>query len=81
MPRNATQVQSLATSDPQKPARGIIRRGEVYPLAEVYRRLGVGAATLREARKRGLKIRRIGRNSFVLGDDVCDYLATTAKTV
>lgn len=63
------------------PAAGVVRADAAYDLAEVRRRLGLGPAALRSARRRGLAVRRIGRKSFVLGSDLLDYLRDHAEIV
>ena len=58
-----------------------IQSDTIYPLAIIKARLGLGSAALRTARRKGLKIRRLGRRSFVLGADVRAYLEEHAKLV
>jgi hypothetical protein len=53
---------------------GRIAADELYTLAEIKLRLGLGAAALRTARRRGLKVRKIGRRGFVLGKDVIAFI-------
>lgn len=60
---------------------GEISANVSYPRAEFLRLTGIGAKTLARARREGLPIRRVGRNSFVLGSDWLEYLSTRAKTV
>jgi hypothetical protein len=50
-----------------------IKADSAYDLASV-KRLGLGVAALRTARRRGLVVRRIGRRSFVMGRDLLAYL-------
>lgn len=47
---------------------------EVVTLAELSARLGLGPSALRMARRKGLRIRRIGRRKFVLGRDLVAFL-------
>lgn len=54
--------------------------GAAYPLAAL-REMGIGTAALREMRKKGLKVVRVGRMSWILGSDLIDYLATKAEVV
>lgn len=54
----------------------VIRDGELYPVAYIDQLLGGQAAT-RAARRRQhqpLKVRRVGRHSFVLGRDFLAYV-------
>jgi hypothetical protein len=57
-----------------------IRADVAYDLAQV-KKLGLGTAALRTARRRGLVVRRIGRRSFVLGRDLLAYLEAHATIV
>lgn len=53
---------------------GIIDERQAYSIGELMRRLGLGKSSLREARKNGLTLRRLGTRSFVLGRDVIAFL-------
>ena len=53
---------------------GEIRADAIYTLHELQQRTGLGQAALRTARRRGLKIKRIGRRGYVLGRDLIAYL-------
>jgi hypothetical protein len=55
-------------------AVGVIDASSIYTLDAMKDRLGVGDAWLREARRRGLRIRYRGRRAFVIGADLADYL-------
>jgi hypothetical protein len=57
-----------------------IRADAAYDLATV-KKLGLGTAALRTARRKGLIVRRIGRRSFVLGRDLLEYLDKHAAVV
>jgi hypothetical protein len=61
-----------ATTQPTAP--GEIAGNAVYTLRELRQRLGLGKAALRQARKTGLRVRRAGIRSFVLGKDVVEWL-------
>ncbi len=56
---------------------GHVGQDELYSLAEIRRRLGLGAHALRTARRHGLRVLRIGRNDFVLGRDLIQYAMET----
>jgi hypothetical protein len=59
-----------------KPAvAGEISADGMYTLAEIQTRLGLGTHALREARRHGLPVRRIGRRSYVLGKDFLAFAA------
>ncbi len=53
---------------------GCISADVLYTLPELKRRLGLGDAALRSARRRGLKMTLIGRRKFVLGRYVLHYV-------
>lgn len=56
---------------------GHVSENEMYSLHEIKRRLGLGAHAIRTARKRGLRVLRIGRNDFILGTDLIRYAVET----
>ena len=55
----------------KKPADvpGVIEPHTLYTLGEFQRRAGLGKHAMRNARAKGLKVRRPGRAAFVLGAD------------
>jgi len=55
-------------------AAGVISCHELYRLPELQKRLGLGKHAIRQARRAGLKIRRVGTRSYVLGKDVLDWI-------
>ncbi len=59
-------------------ASGYISAHELYTLEEFGSRLGLGTAALRSARRRGLRIGRVGRRSYVLGSDFIAYIHASA---
>jgi len=67
---------SAVVSDP-----GVVKSDAAYSLAEVKSRFHLGTAALRTARRRGLRVRRIGRRSFILGRDLIEYLDKCATVV
>lgn len=60
--------------------QGIIVGDAVYTLLQV-KSFGLGTAAIRTARRKGLKVRRVGRKSFILGRDLVDYLENHAAIV
>lgn len=54
---------------------GHIVADALYTLAEIESRLGLGVAAMRQARRKGLVVRRIGKRGFVLGRDLIEYVA------
>lgn len=61
-------------------AVGEVRADCVYQLDELKTRTGLGTAALRTARRRGLRVRKIGRKGFVLGADFLAYVQSAAAT-
>lgn len=51
-----------------------IRSDHAYSLEDFRRRTGLGRNGLRAARKKGLPIRKCGRNRYVLGADWHEFL-------
>ncbi len=53
----------------------------MYPLQEFQERSGLGKAAMREARQKGLTVRKVGRRHFVLGKDFIAYVQEHAAVV
>lgn len=53
---------------------GRISADQILTLEAVRQELGLGSAALREARRKGLKIRRIGRRGYVFGADLIEFI-------
>lgn len=51
-----------------------IENGATYPLDEFQRRSGLGRHAMRQARKDGLKVRRLGGRAYVRGEDFNTFL-------
>lgn len=62
-------------------SHGEIRADAAYTIDALEQRFGIGKGALRQARRQGLPVRRIGRRSYVLGRDVIQWLESTAKVV
>lgn len=62
-----------------EPTIGEIRRDAAYPLANFQRITGLGAKAVRQARRKGLRVIRVGRRSFIQGADWLDYLEALAN--
>jgi len=60
-------------------APGYITADTLYTLAELQERLKLGQHAMRQARRTGLKVRRIGRRGYVLGRDVLAFVETVAS--
>ena len=59
---------------------GRISADQVLTLEAVQQELGLGRHALREARRKGLKVRRIGRRGYVLGADLIAFIRDTAAS-
>jgi hypothetical protein len=53
---------------------GEIRSDVIYPLPVFQRLAGLSAWALRQARRRGLKLRIVGRRKYVIGRDWLAHL-------
>ena len=58
-------------------APGLVSADCLYTLGEVQRRLKLGQAAMRTARRAGLKVRKIGSRRYVLGRDLLEYVDST----
>ena len=65
-------MATLATPRPEAP--GLVSADTLYTLAEIQERLKLGQHAMRQARRAGLRVRRIGRRAFVLGRDVMAFI-------
>jgi hypothetical protein len=66
-------MAKTATLDRPK-APGLVSADCLYTLAEVQERLKLGQAAMRQARRAGLRVRKIGRRRYVLGRDLLAYV-------
>jgi len=53
---------------------GEIRADAIYTLEEIDRRLRLGKAAIRRARRQRLIVHRIGRRNYIIGRDFINYL-------
>lgn len=60
-------------------AIGVISPDELYTLKAFTRRLGIKAATLRSARRAGLRVFYVHKQAYVYGRDWIDYVLRTAE--
>ncbi|CAN5359956.1 hypothetical protein BH11PLA2_BH11PLA2_38460 [soil metagenome] len=63
----------------QSDAVGKITDTEMYTISALCRQLGFGAATLRAARRAGLKVHYIHRQGFIHGKDWIEYVVASAE--
>ncbi len=59
---------------------GRIAGDEVVTLDFLKNEMGMGQAALREARRKGLKIRYVGKRGFCIGSDLIDFIRSEGKT-
>ena len=71
----ATKLQPVAN----QARAGVIEPAAVYTLPEFMGRTGFTKSAMREARRKGLKVRRIGKRAFVFGRDAIEFIETTGK--
>jgi len=64
---------------PRPEAPGHVTADSLYTLAKIQDRLKLGQHALRQARRAGLRIRRIGRRGYVLGRDILAFVESTGK--
>lgn len=57
---------------------GVINPEELYSLAAFKRRLGITSATLRTARRAGLRVFYVHKQGFIRGRDWIEYVTTVA---
>lgn len=58
----------------QDDAVGVINPDELYTLKAFTERLGIRAATLRSARRAGLRVLYVHKHAYVYGRDWIDYV-------
>ncbi len=56
---------------------GVINPGELYTLKAFMRTLGICEATLRSARRAGLRVHRVHKRAFIFGADWIDYVRSS----
>ena len=57
----------------------VINKLELYPLAEVKRRLKLNDAGIRTLRREGLPVIRIARRAYFSGEQLIDFLTKRAS--
>ena len=58
---------------------GEVRADCLYTLEEIQKRLKLGQHAMRQAKRKGLVVRMIGRRGYVLGKDMLEYVEQHAK--
>ena len=62
-------------------AAGIVESGKSYPIKTFREITGLGTMAMREARQKGLLVRRVGLRSFILGTDWLSFVEEHGKVV
>lgn len=60
---------------------GVINPEELYTLSAFTQRLGIRAATLRSARRAGLKVYYVHKHAYIYGRDWIDYVRNSKDRV
>lgn len=68
--------RGAAKKSPKKKPAGIIEAGKAYSLDQFMKTLGCNWHSVREMKRRGLKVRKEPKRVMILGQDYLDYLAT-----
>ena len=64
----------MAETKIQPVAVGEIRKDATYTLKEFKRRLGIGDAAIRQMKREGLPLRKIGKAKYVIGEDWFEFV-------
>lgn len=64
----------MTNTNPKRQPSEPIQAGAVYRLSELQRRMGIERDALRSAKKKGLRIRKLGTKKYVLGDDFIEFM-------
>ena len=64
----------MAEMKTQPVAVGEIRKDATYTLKEFKRRLGIGDAAIRQMKREGLPLRKIGKAKYVIGEDWFEFV-------
>ena len=58
---------------------GVINPNELYTLEAFKRRLGIRSATLRSARRAGLRVLYVHKHGYIYGQDWIDYVLASGN--
>jgi hypothetical protein len=64
----------MASKENHNPGLGEIRKNSTYSLREFKRRLGIGDAAIRQMKREGLPLRKIGKAKYVMGEDWFEFV-------
>ena len=67
----------MATGD--NSATGVINPDELYTLKAFTQRLGIRAATVRSARRAGLRVYYVHKHAYIHGRDWIDYVLASKE--
>ena len=67
----------MATGDDS--VTGVINPDELYTLKAFTRRLGIRAATVRSARRAGLRVYYVHKHAYIYGRDWIDYVLASPE--
>ncbi len=67
----------MATSD--ESTTGVINPNELYTLKAFTQRLGIRAATVRSARRAGLRVYYVHKHAYIHGRDWIDYVLNSQR--
>ncbi|MCX7411243.1 MAG: hypothetical protein NTZ32_24465 [Planctomycetales bacterium] len=67
----------MPTTDPS--LTGIITPDELYTLSAFTRRLGIRQATVRAARRAGLRVYYVHKHAYIHGRDWIDYVLSSQE--
>ncbi len=69
----------MAKSATRPDLPGLVTADSLYTLPEIQERLKLGQHAMRQARRAGLRVRRIGRRGYVLGRDVMAFVESAGQ--
>ena len=73
----AAKVHTMTTGDDF--SSGVICPDELYSLKAFTRRLGIREATLRSARRAGLRVYYVHKHAYIHGRDWIDYVLSSQE--
>ena len=71
------KVHTMATGDDF--SSGVINPDELYTIETFTRRLGIREATLRSARRAGLRVCYVHKHAYIYGRDWIDYVLNSQE--
>ncbi|MBA2117072.1 helix-turn-helix domain-containing protein [Bremerella alba] len=58
---------------------GVISRQELYTTRQLKARLGISDASIREMKREGLPVIRLGKRAFISGNQIIEFLERRAS--